>query len=112
MLANTNIETGIRFGVSSGADLPGWIWDEAVPMYPERDDDDDDDDDIGDSIGCVIDTEDLKASTGDDGIWMIFFSTNIVRARLCSPCFPNAGDVGSIDPDGFECYGWPEDEGE
>ena len=32
----------------------------------------------------------------------------ISKARLCSPCVPNAGDLNSLDDDGYECYGVPE----
>lgn len=28
----------------------------------------------------------------------------LTKARLCSPCVPNAGDLDSPDPDGYECY--------
>ena len=39
----------------------------------------------------------------------VFESPYIVRARLCSPCVPNAGDLDNAEPDGFECYGLPAD---
>lgn len=28
----------------------------------------------------------------------------LTKARLCSPCVPNAGDLDSPDPDGYTCY--------
>ena len=41
-------------------------------------------------------------------LW-VFESPIISKARLCSPCVPNAGDLNSLDPDGYECYGIPAD---
>ena len=41
-------------------------------------------------------------------LW-VFESPVISKARLCSPCCPNAGDLDSLDDDGYECYGIPED---
>ena len=38
-----------------------------------------------------------------------FESPIISKARLCSPCVPNAGDLDSLDDDGYECYGIPDD---
>ena len=31
------------------------------------------------------------------------------HANLCSPCVPNAGNLDSKDPDGYECYDAPTD---
>jgi hypothetical protein len=39
-------------------------------------------------------------------LW-VFESPIISTARLCSPCVPNAGDLDSLDDDGYECYGIP-----
>ena len=41
-------------------------------------------------------------------LW-VFESPVISKARLCSPCCPNAGDLDSLDDDGYECYGIPAD---
>ena len=41
-------------------------------------------------------------------LWVIE-SPIISKARLCSPCCPNAGDLDSLDDDGYECYGIPAD---
>lgn len=38
-----------------------------------------------------------------------FESPVISKAKLCSPCVPNAGDLDSLDDDGYECYGIPDD---
>ena len=40
-------------------------------------------------------------------LWAIE-SPVISKAKLCSPCAPNAGDLNSLDDDGYECYGIPE----
>jgi hypothetical protein len=42
-------------------------------------------------------------------IWCIKTS-KIVKARGCSPCVPNAGDLDTLDEEGgFECYGVPDE---
>ena len=41
-------------------------------------------------------------------LWVLE-SPIISKARLCSPCCPNAGDLNSLDDDGYECYGIPAD---
>ncbi len=41
-------------------------------------------------------------------LW-VFESPVISKAKLCSPCCPNAGDLNSLDDDGYECYGIPAD---
>lgn len=40
-------------------------------------------------------------------VW-VFFSPHITKARLCSPCVPNCGDLDSLDAEnGVECYDVP-----
>lgn len=46
---------------------------------------------------------------GGAGLLWVYFSPHVTRAKLCSPCVPNAGDLDSRDPDGYECYDVPED---
>jgi len=37
---------------------------------------------------------------------IVLFSPRVVNCRLCSPCFPNAGNLDEIDEDhGYETYG-------
>jgi hypothetical protein len=36
-------------------------------------------------------------------IWVIK-SPHVTRARPCSPCVPNAGDLDNLDEGGIECY--------
>ena len=33
----------------------------------------------------------------------------ISKARLCSPCVPNAGSLEDLDDEGYECYGIPDE---
>lgn len=40
---------------------------------------------------------------------MVLHSPHIVKARLCSPCIPNAGDLDSLDDSGCDTYGVPAD---
>ena len=35
---------------------------------------------------------------------MVLESPHTAKVRLCSPCAPNAGDMDSLDPDGYETY--------
>lgn len=46
---------------------------------------------------------------GGAALLWVFESPIISTARLCSPCVPNAGDLDSLDPSGYECYGIPDD---
>lgn len=39
----------------------------------------------------------------------VFLSPFLAKAKLCSPCVPNAGDLDHLDEDGYECYGVPSD---
>lgn len=41
-------------------------------------------------------------------LWVLE-SPIISKAKLCSPCCPNAGDLNNLDDDGYECYGIPAD---
>lgn len=48
-------------------------------------------------------------TSGESNLW-VFMSPTIVKARLCSPCYPNAGDLDTLDPEnGYETYGLPAD---
>lgn len=39
----------------------------------------------------------------------VFKSPKIVKALLCSPCVPGAGDLDSLDDNGVETYGIPDE---
>lgn len=41
-------------------------------------------------------------------VW-VFESPVISKARLCSPCVPNCGDLDTLSENGQECYGVPDD---
>lgn len=145
-MINTNIDTGIRFGIVSANSLHGDVideiqqygtdvhWDDAVSELRERmaaewadEGKSSDDDEFTEAFEEAV--EDLGNSWMDDEpvheyetqqcsvmttwlggammVW-VFKSPYIVKARLCSPCVPNAGDLDSKDKeDGFDCYDVP-----
>lgn len=41
-------------------------------------------------------------------VW-IFESPKRTKAKLCSPCVPNCGDLDNVSEDGVECYDVPDD---
>jgi hypothetical protein len=41
-------------------------------------------------------------------LWMLK-SPHTTYANLCSPCVPNAGNLDSLNSDGYECYDVPPD---
>lgn len=47
--------------------------------------------------------------SNDSNIVMIFKSPVKVMARQCSPCYPNAGDLDSLEDGNVETYGVPTD---
>lgn len=46
---------------------------------------------------------------GGAALLFLLKSPYTMKARLCSPCVPNAGDCSSPDCDGYECYAPPPD---
>lgn len=44
----------------------------------------------------------------DTNIVTVLHSPVIVMANQCSPCYPNAGDLDTLNEDGIETYGIPE----
>jgi len=102
-LPNMNPETGVRYGVLNPNRLPSGDWfDSFEPFYGE---------------GVEV-TEDMETETyilNKDGFkaeynsntntLMVFESPYIVKCRLCSPCYPNAGDLDNRDEEyGYETY--------
>lgn len=64
-------------------------------------------------VGCegIIDGVTVRITElgGALMLW-IFDSPHTTKARLCSPCVPNAGDLDSLDPEnGYETYTVPSD---
>jgi len=45
----------------------------------------------------------------NSNVVMIFKSPVYTCARQCSPCYPNAGDLDTLDEYGFDTYAPPED---
>lgn len=55
--------------------------------------------------GCKV----VYSFLGGAPLVTVMESPIIVRAALCSPCVPNAGNLDDKDPDGYECYDVPTD---
>lgn len=59
-----------------------------------------------------FDIDGVKGATswlgGGQLLW-VFESPVVTKARLCSPCCPNAGDLNNLDENGYECYGVPKE---
>jgi hypothetical protein len=130
MLPNTNPQTGIRYGMISQNSLADWVMDEifqngtnlsyesAWEDYKDEHELTEDSEDIDehqeefsdgyyeddDTYSATIDG--ISVQTSSLGLW-VFQSPTIVKARLCSPCVPNCGDLNTIDANGHECYGLP-----
>jgi hypothetical protein len=104
-LANIDLKTGIRYGVISlNSCSPEWLA-EFEPYYG-----DDADSDFAEPISWAYDKDGIKAEYGGDSNTMfIFESPVIVRAQYCSPCYPGAGNLDCLCPDGPKTYGLPDD---
>lgn len=149
MIANTNTQTGIRFGVIACQNLDQdivedlWYGYGAVDLSYKAareeleetlkregsalvDDGELDIDDLSDWVDrelearsdyIQIDEPTIEGTyqgvqyqiswLGGAPLLFVFESPVISRARLCSPCVPNAGDLDNLDDDGVECYGVP-----
>lgn len=151
MIANTNPETGIRYGVIAINNLDPDVVDElwygggAVDLSYQAAMEELDAE-IGWEAARLIETGELQAEDRDwyvdretdkhrddiqideptiegtyEGVkyqisWLggapllfVFESPVISRARPCSPCVPNGGDLDNLCEDGVECYGVPDD---
>lgn len=147
-IANTDPETGVRYGVISFHRLEDWVIDEiftngenlsfldaqaeAKKEYEreaqallDADGDFDFDGYVEEKLNTwnetyesdddvwrleTDDTDDggkVVVQTTGPGNLFVFMSPVIVNTRLCSPCYPNAGNLDSPDPDGYETYGLP-----
>jgi hypothetical protein len=142
MNCNIDKKTGIRYGVVNANNTPHWVWDCIQYQCPDDcpyigldwDSLDFDDPDVIVGLaaigldpdgpnpceGCgrqcqVIDQPNIKAQylSGSHN-FMVFWSKYICPCRLCSPCYPNAGDCDSPDSEyGFDTYCFPsEDQGD
>lgn len=134
VLPNVNHETGIRYGIIHINSLSEWIWDEifqtgenlsynsAWEDYKAENDIDENQEDIddlrqefadsyyGDNDIYAGELDGIHYQTTSNGELFVFFSPHLTKARLCSPCVPNCGDLDNIDWDhGYECYDVPSD---
>ncbi len=130
MLPNTNPQTGIRYGMISQNSLADWVMDEILQtgtnlsyesaweeykieheLTEDSEDIDEHQQEFSDgyyeddaTYSATIDG--ISVQTSSLGLW-VFHSPTRVKARLCSPCVPNCGDLDNIDANGHECYGLP-----
>ena len=130
-MTNVNPETGIRYGVVSMNTLASWVFDEffhhgtndsyeaALKEFkdenPDATDEDIDtfnDEYYGEEENYSLDKDGLKLGLSYLGgaplVW-VFQSPHTTRARMCSPCVPNAGDLNNRESDGVECYTLPDE---
>ncbi len=139
MTANINPQTGIRYGVVSLQSLADWVFEEflnhgtnhtyeaAVAEFRSEffaENPDAEEDAYEEALqeandGWQFDEE--VHSLEKDGMhlqlsWLggapiifVFQSPHTAKARLCSPCVPNAGDLEHKDEDGELCYDVPAD---
>jgi hypothetical protein len=125
-IANTNPETGIRYGVVSLNTLADWVFDEFLSdgnndsydeafeewkkEYPRRNEDEFGEQYESQEDRYSLEKEGMKLGLswlgGAAMVW-VYQSPHTTQARQCSPCVPNAGDLDNQDPDGVECYTLP-----
>jgi hypothetical protein len=140
MVANINEKTGIRYGVASqyaiDPEVLDTLWTTALDkacerLYRERiaelqqeglsqEEAEEQAELESDSLFCYVEPDgqpfEYEGATvavttlGGAPLVYIIESPVIVKARPCSPCVPNAGDLDNLDPEyGIECYGLPDD---
>ena len=131
MIASTNPETGIRYGVVSMNSLESWVWEEfyasgtdesyaeAMREWQEEHLGASKDEEY--AYGECLEIEEANWSLTIDGMklqisWLggapllwVLESQHRATVRLCSPCVPNAGDLNSKEEGGFACYDVPMD---
>lgn len=106
---NTDPETGVRYGVASGDEIPDWFWEECEGVYPACEECPDGECECAmEASSWIIDDGTFQAESTDGIHVMVYRSPRIVNCRECSPCYPCAGDLGSLDDDGVPTYGFPE----
>ena len=112
MISNINPETGIHYGVCNGneaSNMDEYWFDLFTPVYFDENCEEiteftDDMDDL-ETDYWKCDTPDFKAEyNSNTNIIMIFYSKKTVRCAYCSPCYPNAGDLGTPDENGIDTY--------
>ena len=131
MIANTNPETGIRYGVVAMNSLESWVWEEfyasgtdesyAAAMEEWKAENPEASKDEEYAYGECLEIEEANWSLEIDGMrleigWLggapllwVLESPHRAAASLCSPCVPNAGNLDCKVPlgQGFACYDVP-----
>jgi hypothetical protein len=131
--SNINPETGVRYGVVALHSLEDWVWEEFwqngtnetweyakrewLAENPNHDEDSEEFQEWNESWECdeqeySLECDGMKLELsylGGAPLVFVLQSPYISRARECSPCVPNAGDLDSKDADGVECYDLPAD---
>lgn len=128
MLPNINPSTGVRYGIVSLDSLAEWAGDEFLVYGTNEsfiaaldeargggdwlseavfEEEYEEDEDVY-SLELAKDGLKLQLSYlgGAPLVWVLE-SAHTTRARLCSPCVPNGGDLDSLDEGGFVCYTLP-----
>lgn len=120
-MTNTNLATGVRFGVASLASLEDWVFEEFLndgtnlsyeAALADFDGDPDDFEYEGDEDSYELELEKdglklgLSTLGGAYNVW-VYESPHVAPHALCSPCCPNAGDINSVG--GFDCYTLPDE---
>ncbi len=130
-VANTNTETGIRFGVVSFNSLASWVWDEfyasgtnesEAEALREWEAENPEAGETDTQVFCdSLEIEEPAWSLETDGMklgisWLggapllwVYESPHRAAVSLCSPCIPNAGNLDCKVPlgEGFACYDIP-----
>lgn len=133
MIANTNPETGIRYGVVSMNSLESWVWEEfytqgidesyakAMREWQEEHPEAEKHEEYtyGECLEIEesewsLETDDMKLRIswlGGAPLLWVLESPHRAAVSLCSPCVPNAGDLNNKVPlgTGFACYDVPTD---
>jgi len=133
MTANTNPETGIRYGVVAMNSLESWVWDEfytsgtneseieALREWHEENppetlhDPEEAENQFFESLEIEEPTWSLEQGgmrleigwLGGAPLLWVLLSPHTTEARECSPCVPNAGNLDCKETGGFTCYDLP-----
>ena len=118
-----NTKTGIRYGIISVNEIDSDFLADFEAIYPKVDCDncgmtltsdyceycESDQSDAWDNLeplGYLYNKNGLHAEYyPDSGYVMVFKSRSIFKRALCSPCYPNAGDLST--PGNYKTYGIP-----
>lgn len=136
-IVNCN-KDGVAFGVGTHEEVPDWFWEQAEtlpevtcpacgepePVIFQEPREDESSykclscGERGPTEDCYSDgplflsTDTFEALCSDGVHVWVFRSPRIVKCRECSPCFPGAGDLGTVGKGTLETFGFPEEEEE